>query len=507
MALAAERAFARHTAAALTALSAAVALSCSRTTAQGPAPDAASPPPTALHALAASELSAAERKYGRAPQRDPSVTYGRDVIIVDGGADIIRSLSSDGLTWTLDPNAPHAKELEVGTIAFVTGRCVGRVLALNRDDQGLHLVLGPADLTEIFERLNVTFDQPIDLSQSVAYAARTLEGVHYPLAGDHAAQPEWSVSLPIKSPSAFHGDSDAGVAYRTVAAQPVSPGIPQRLNLKFYTTQLNTADGPVAELRHQGDNAVVIAQVQLRAPSPRLVFSISIVNRKVDASIILKNAVGLKLAFDAAASDGFYGNVNWYAPGPDLSIPIGGPVPFSITLKQGIWVKTAFSAQSSFSAGGDYDFNADLGVTFSNGTFDLVGPKGLTVRQSLFQNMGGVSISPRGIIISHQASVTAGVGAFGFTAGPRFDLGTSLGIAQGSNVAIVNCRGVTLAMNIRGGVGWTIPRIVTEIPNFFLRLIRAREIQDQGGVQSKWMQLFSQQTQMETAVCGGGGAG
>jgi hypothetical protein len=481
-------------------------VACTRTTAAPPA-GATLPPPTQLHALAASDLTDAERKYGRAPARDANVTYGSAVVIVEGGANIIRGLSPDGLTWTIDPHAPHASELDVGKIAFVTGRCVGRILDMTRDDQGLHLVLGPADITDIFERLNVTFDQPIDLSQAVGYAPRTFPGVTYPLAGEHATQPEWSSALPSKVRSSFQLEGSGAPGYRRAAAQPISPGIPQRLNLKFYTKQLDTAEGPAAELRHQENNAVVIAQVQLRAPSPRLVFSISIVNKQVTASIVLKNALGLKLAFDAAADSGFYGNVDWYAPGPDLSIPIGGAVPFSITLKQGIWVKTVFSAQSSFSAGGDYDFNADFGISYGGGKFDLVGPKGLTPRQSLFENMGGVSISPRGIIISHQASVTAGVGAFGFTAGPRFDLGTSLGIAQGSNVAIVNCRGVTITMNIRGGVGWTIPRIVTEIPNFFLRLIRARQIQEQGGVQSNWLRLFTQQTQMNTPVCGGAGGG
>src|SRR5437762_975299 len=114
-------------------------LSCAGTAAAPPA--RVLPPPTQLHALAASELTEAERKYGRAPQRDASVTYARDVIIVEGGPSIIRGLSPDGLVWTIDPNAPHARELEEGKVAFVTGRCVGRVLSATRDDQGLHLIL------------------------------------------------------------------------------------------------------------------------------------------------------------------------------------------------------------------------------------------------------------------------------------------------------------------------------------------------------------------------------
>src|SRR5689334_12578437 len=111
----------------LAALIAGTMVSCRRTADDTPAHKTL-PPPTIVHALTPSQLTEGERKYGRAPQRDPSVTYGKDVIIVDGGASVIRSLSADGLVWTIDPNAPHAKELAVDKIAFVTGRCVGRVL-------------------------------------------------------------------------------------------------------------------------------------------------------------------------------------------------------------------------------------------------------------------------------------------------------------------------------------------------------------------------------------------
>src|SRR5438045_8833052 len=84
------------------------------------------PVPVRARALKKSELSAAEIQYGRAAKRDRSVTYGRDVVIVDGGPDVIRSRGADGLTWTLDAPARHADEIAVGKLEFVTGRCSGR---------------------------------------------------------------------------------------------------------------------------------------------------------------------------------------------------------------------------------------------------------------------------------------------------------------------------------------------------------------------------------------------
>src|SRR5690606_6068296 len=45
--------------------------------------------------LKKSELSEAEILYGRAPRPDPSVTYQDDVVIVEGGAGAIRSVSPE----------------------------------------------------------------------------------------------------------------------------------------------------------------------------------------------------------------------------------------------------------------------------------------------------------------------------------------------------------------------------------------------------------------------------
>jgi hypothetical protein len=490
-------------AAAAAAIWATLLVACTRTTAAPP--PATLPPPTELHALRAADLTDAERKYGRAPQRDASVTYGRDVIIVDGGPNIVRSLSPDGLVCTIDPGVPQAKALEVGKIAFVSGRCVGRVLAVTRDQDGLHLVLGPAEITDLFERVNVTFDDPVDVTQMLEYAPPTFENVTYPLSGDQASLPEWSAELPTQAKAAWSSGAGDGVGYRPASAQPVSPGIPQRLNLKFYTTDPKKENGPYAEIRKKDNGAVVIAQVQLRAPKPHLHFHLKVINGEVDAAVVLQNSAGIRIAFDAAASDQFYRNLTLYAPGPDLSVPVGGPAPFTLTMKQGIWVKTEFSSRStSFSAGGDYDFNADIGITYSGGKFGWVGPKGLQERQNLINNMGGVSISPRGIVVSHQLSIIGGIGAFGFATGPEFDLGTSFGVAQGSNVAIVNCRGANVAMHLRGGMGWAIPKPMQAIVNFFLRLFRTAEIPDHGGVHSEWHRLFNVHTQSASKVCGGG---
>jgi hypothetical protein len=476
------------------------------------------PVSTTLRILDKSELTAAEIKYGRAPRHDRAVIYERDVIIIDGGPDVIRSVTPDGLTWMIDARAGHAAELKVGNIAFVTGRCVGRVLAAKRERDNLSLVLGPVELTDIFRKLDVTLEQPIALGQMLEYPNPHFPGVEFPLEGDVATPPEWSVVPPRIAPAAWSSPPARTipffwkpVALGLTAVQQQLPGAPGILPivppLKWHTKPLVNADGIGVDLRHESTGLRVIAQVQMRLERPRLDFHLSIEDKKVEARVILKNAAGLRVAFDAAGNEAFAGTVDWYAPAPGvLTIPLSGPAGLHVDVRQGIWVRTVFSArQTMFSAGGDYVLNGDIGFTFHDGKFEEVGPKGLTVRQSLMSNMSGVSMGPAGMVISHQVTITAGVGFWQFTTGPTADIGTSVGVAQGSSIGIVNCRGANITMNVRGGVGWTIPRPIVEVVNFFLRIVGVKQVQDHGGIHTKWLRLFQQQAQTESPVCGGAG--
>lgn len=69
------------------------------------APDSA--PPAALSSALAS-LTPNERKWGISPTRNDKVTYQPDVIVMEHGPDAVRGMASNGLTWTIDANAPHA---------------------------------------------------------------------------------------------------------------------------------------------------------------------------------------------------------------------------------------------------------------------------------------------------------------------------------------------------------------------------------------------------------------
>lgn len=469
------------------------------------------------HLLKASDLTRTEVKFGRSPKRDRSVVYQPDVVVMENGTEAIRSLTPDGLGCVLDANARHASDLQVGKIAFVTGRCVGRILSSKREGDALTVILGPVELTDIFRKLEVTFDQPVDFAQAIEYPTLQLPQMTFPLEGPDAAPPSFaSVSRVRDSYNALvlpsiHAPNLVPAAF-TFWQTPGSAGIlPTPLKVGFEATKpLNNSDGIGVELRHEGHGIRLVAQAQLRVKTPRLEFHLGIDNGNIDAKIVLHNAAGLKLAFDSAVSDQFAGNVDWYwVPPGSLSIPLSGPVPLSIDLRQQVWVQTVFSArQSSFSAGGDYDINADIGLTCKNRDCDPVGPKGFTVRKSMMKNMTGVSIGPSGLVISHVITVTGGLGMGGFTAGPSLELATSVGAGLGSSIGIVQCSSVSLAMNIRGGVGWTIPQPVVRFVNFFLRLVNVKPVKDHDGVFTRWKKLFQKDSYLGPSnLCGSTGGG
>ncbi|HEV3063193.1 MAG TPA: hypothetical protein VGY48_33415 [Vicinamibacterales bacterium] len=470
------------------------------------------PAPIHAHALSRAELTPAEIQYGRAPHRDPSVTYGRDVVIVDGGADIIRERGADGLSWTIDARAPHANEMSVGKIAFVTNQCVGRVLAVERRGPDLRVVLGPAELTDLFERLNVAASGlAVASPDAIERPLPELPGLTWPIDSsgeDGPVRPD--VGSLLKAAALEGGDLPLQRSlYRLRTIQNVPPGTPGILPIvppiRFQTKKpLNHADGEAIELQNANDmkGVRISAQAQLYLRKPTVDFELHINFTRVDARLILHNAAGLKLAFDSAVSDQFRGNINWHGEGPAHSIQLSGNPPLALNIRNDLWVSTVMSArQSVFNAGGEYEFNADLGFTFHDSQFTVVGPKGLIVRRSPMSNMNGVSLGPSGLILRHAVSMTVGVGGLGFTVGPTLGVGTSAGVALGADTGIIKCRGASVALQVQGGVGWTIPSGLAEFVNGFLSILKIRGIPSHGGYSTPWKQVAFSGERMTSGVC------
>ena len=68
---------------------------------------------------------------------------------MENGDKAIKSVATDGMTWTFDANAPQVSDFQEGKVVFATGRAVGRVLSLKRQGDSVSVILGPVQLTDV----------------------------------------------------------------------------------------------------------------------------------------------------------------------------------------------------------------------------------------------------------------------------------------------------------------------------------------------------------------------
>jgi len=439
------------------------------------------------HLARIGELTEAERRYGVAPVADRSITYQPDVIIVKGGPGIIRAANANGLTWTIDPAAPGASKLAPGKIMFVTGRAVGRVLALKKASGGLVVTVGPVELTEIVSHLEFSLDQPLDLTQVIEY-----EAAERPIA-----------------PAVARTSSDSFVIQPATYRLGSAPfAIRPVLEVHgFNIWGFNGDAGVGLSLDRTSDDGIRMqAGFVLALEKPRIRVDLKIHNGIERALISVGGATTWRLTFSVASQTGVRGNISEEVPVPkDWSIPITGPAahfPFAVTVRHVFIVKTAFSSSGSLKAVGALKASGDLSAGYASSQFRLTGPS-LSVEQSFMQSLRGVSLGPTGLVLAHEVRVIVGVGAFDFVTGPYVGLRTSLGVTQGSTVGLIQCRGGSLDSSIAAGVGYSIPQPATAAINFILRALNAKEISGHGVLEAGTLPIFHAEQEPTAKLCRG----
>jgi hypothetical protein len=186
-----------------------------------------------------SDMTETERRFGVAPKRGPGVVYQDDIILMEHGDQAIRSLSSNGLSWTFDANAPQVNEIQPGKIVFATGRAVGRVLALERHGDQVSAILGPVQLTDLVKSGKFAYNQPLDLNSAIAFVAPDYPGavnsslMQPPTPGAQSSirssSPGWHVAQ-------YYVVSDTGkwTPMRTVTGSRARFGKPTLLRTNFH---------------------------------------------------------------------------------------------------------------------------------------------------------------------------------------------------------------------------------------------------------------------------------
>jgi hypothetical protein len=456
-------------------------------------------------------------RYGAVPTRNSSVTYQPDVVIVDGGADAVRSVSSDGLTWIIKGDAGHAKDLAVGKILFVTSRSAGRILAIQPAGADLAVTIGPVQLTDVIEKADIDYNRPLDLASMMFYPAPDLPGAStVPLdspadsAAPDSAAPD-SAAPDSAAPDSAAPDSaapDSGSAQTaakdqkgTLVLPPVelmADSVAKTLPLPtfgstpaasidgFSLTPAASAAGLGVKFAYNSHGILLSGQALLHLNAPTLQFHIAIDHGVKSLSMRLDGAAGLTVSFDAGIDAANVYALDRRVEIPvDISIPIGGPTPLTITIRQTLLFKTAFAAKkATLSANGDFTFTGGFGVQYSNGSLTPLGPLGFSGIPAFVSSIGGESLGINGLIIGYQLRMIVGIGAFGFAAGPSFTLVGRVGVTNTAAEAAVPCKFGTVNVQLGVGLGYSLPTVITSAINAILSTLNIKAISSSDAVET-----------------------
>lgn len=494
------------------------------------------------HPVDPHSLTPTELRFGRAPQRSSAVVYQDSVLIMEEGDKALRSMSSDGLTWHFDANAPHVSEIQTGRIIFATERSVGRVLGVTRTGDDVAVVLGPALLTDVVKQGHFAYDQPLDLTSmiavtapgypwlgsqdtlahhasgrrritSITYANVSSDGTWTPIrritadAGGNLVHTTWYHSPPERgrrgraakrldvpatgwSPILSLRQSVAGVP-NPAGQQPAptpSIGPPPSVDISGglkATPCLSSCGGLGIELSYDQGGVKVEAYAVFKVQDVSLHFNIEISGGAIQtAAMEIRGAAGFTVHFEAAAAADFNGNIHQTGLAPiDLSIPVGGfGVPISVHLLQSLSLNTGFSARTSkLSATGDYFARGKILVGYVNGSWGGAPPL-MGTKENLANNVGGVSMGINSLVFALRQEVLVGVGALGFSVGPYIALTTGTTALKQTSATTFDCHQATFTMDLTAGAGYTLPKPIVAVFNFFLRALHVREMAANGSL-------------------------
>lgn len=495
------------------------------------------PSTVVLTALDLSTLTPTQLQFGVAPKRSPNVDYAPDAIVMEQGDKAIKSVASDGMTWTFDANAPQVSDFQVGKVVFATGRAVGRVLALKPNGSTVTAILGPIQITDVVTRGRFVVNLAVDPSKIVSYVAPDYPGVNdttKPLFSanlDGAARdPGTTVLVSTLSHGAWVPTSmsqngamsvrvtrgrgprssrakenlpSADLDFAATSSRQL-PGMPQGIphappvptpfpgaklagqvpqvlananNVRIENIANNSGVGVNYYFTPTSSNMGAFAGglVSLQKPVVKAVFVITGAHWD-SAGISIEGAAGIRLLVDAhSATDKVINfHLQHFVP-IDFSIPLGGPLPLSLTFATFFNINSGFSAKSSImSSEGDYHFSGTVWAGYAGG-WKIDAPTNFTTTKTLGGTAASLSVGINSADLAFGIRSMIGIGAFGFNTGVFATTRFGGGIVVAPNEAMA-CRRGTLGAYMDSGLGYQLPGFAEAAINFFLTPLTGKSL-------------------------------
>jgi hypothetical protein len=407
--------------------------------------------------------SGKELLYGGNIGHYPGVTYQPDVVVIGGGANAIRGVSSDSLTWTIDGSAPGASQLHVGSVMLATTLASGRVVKLVRKGPDLQVTVVPATLTDIIDNGTFAADQPVPLSHPLVFSSALPSAQNE---NDYQAGRRAVFPASTEAPAADQSSGMAGAGASSFKLTPFCCNGDFGIGISY-----NSADGRFE------------ASVRLIIHKPTVTYSITIAKGQlVQASLKLNGASDLSYYFFGATlnSNGDVKSVPIEVPGA-FTVPLVGPL--SLTLSQSFLVSMQLAGKATLKSSGLYKFHGSIGFSYGK-TGNKPDPAGMSTEVPMDKNTLSLGVGENAITLAWDVRVTVGLGVGGLAVGAWAQLTPSLSlVADGGSLTSLKFGCVTLSLVVTSkyGAGWSIPEYIAKPVNAVLHFLNIKPIPRTGG--------------------------
>jgi hypothetical protein len=444
--------------------------------------------------------------YGALPAGE--VPYQPDVVVVAGGPRTVRSVSSDGMTWTIDAGAGGAGDLAVGRIMLLTSQAAGRVVELHDEGDSRVVRLAPVDLPDVIT------DGTVDIDQAVDSAAMVYQQVpDQPGALSEPGPDDSSIPLPQASGGGSGGGTGSGGSGGAgtgpgggsgATPEPASPepdapqavipsGAPAVLILPAAdpaqpkalppatkeSAAIPVGDWTVTPSNDSGQlglgiqykaNAALKVGIDMAFTTKDLhIHGVDKIvgGQRVGSGFTITGITGLQVSIAAGAANGSLDNSKVKVEVPvEINLPIPpspttAGLPLNLKFSFKFVVETALTGKNStLLASGKYALDGPIGI--ADGKIST--PK-FTVVSSIIDSLSGITLGPSGIVAAVGLKGMIGLGTPALSAGPFTSMTAAVGVTNGSSLGapLARCRGATLDLKGGGGAGIAISSSVVPI--------------------------------------------
>ncbi len=312
------------------------------------------------------------------------------------------------------------------------------------------------------------------------YPSNLQPAIYSPATGsNHFASERLPAARPhLLSTVAYQGFPLPGTGLRTPGPMQVPelnvPPMPSAPDLPIEdgdTRAIGSAQSVGVQYTYGKNGVFVTATGMLEFEGAHVRFFIKIADGKALSScgMDMMGAIGVRLHLNAHTTQDFHINIHkelWLPV--QFSLPISGAVPLNITFDQALIVNSGFSARNSvMNADGEYIFTGGLTAGLVNGQWLAHPHLEVSSKTDIGNTVEGISIGINSLVLGAETRVMVGLGAGPFNTGLYVSISYVATMLRQSDIAFP-CRQGTIQATLYSGVGYTVPKWVTDAVNYVL---------------------------------------